>query len=115
MSTAKSIFILARSSGFFEQKKESQITVSIKEEPDDLDDLDKIMIWVKSSFPPQTPQPSTCQYTLFLSNSPIVMLGDHMLEVHGVFPLPGTHAHTWLMKRAHKASEVERALLALWN
>jgi hypothetical protein len=97
---------------FSKQKNEPQVAVSIKEEPDDLDDLDTLMMWAKSSFPPQTPQPSTHRYMLFLSDSPVVMVGDHMLEVDGVFLLPGTRAHAWLMKRAHEASEVERALLA---
>ena len=86
-----------------------------KNKPDDLDDLDKLMMRSKSSFPPETPQPSTHRYTLSLSDSPVVMVGDHMLDVDGVFPLPGTRAHAWLMKRAHEASEAERALLAPWN
>ena len=100
---------------FSKQKNKPQVAVSVKEEPDDLDDLDKLMMLAKSSFPPQTPQPYTPRYTPFLSNSPVVMLGDHMLEVDGVFPLPGTRAHAWLMKRAHEASEAERVLLAPWN
>jgi len=100
---------------FSKRKDEPQVPVRIKEEQDDLDDRDNLVMWAKSSFPPQTPQPSTRQYTLLLSNSPIVKLGDHMLEVDGVFPLPGTRAHAWLMQRAHEASRVERALLAPWD
>jgi hypothetical protein len=72
------------------------------------DDLDEIMVWENSYFPPQTPQPSASQYKLFLLNSPI-LLGDHILEVDGMFPLPGTHTHAWLVKRASKTSEAERA------
>jgi hypothetical protein len=97
------------------RQNEPQVALAVKEEQDDWDDLDRIMMRAKSSCPPQTPQPYTRSYTPFLLNSPIVKLDDHILEVDGVFPVPGTRAHTRLMERVHEASEVERALLAPWN
>jgi hypothetical protein len=101
--------------GDFSMTKNQPQMVSVKEEPEDLDDLDKIMIRAKSSLPSKTPQPSKRRYTPFLLNSPVVRVGGHILDVDGVFPLPSTRAHAWLMKRAREASESERDWLAPWS
>jgi hypothetical protein len=94
--------------GFLNWQNQSQEAVSVKEEQEDSYDLDEIMMRAKSTLPPHTPQQSTGRYTPFPLKSRIV-LDDHILEVDGVFPLPGTRAHAWLM------TEAERVLPAPWN